>query len=190
MGRKQGLKASVTAVFAIALVSVARTFADDGRTDLLLGISAPSLHLKTGQRPEVRAEVFNPGPEPAVLVLPGNRSDSGDRTPIITWNVKVVRQDRDPGPEPIRLLCGNINPLRADEVFVLEQDERRELGQWVILRPFRAPGIYEVQLKYENRPGLEWRGLPLGPHDPDAMERLRKSTPCVVESNVLTFYVE
>jgi hypothetical protein len=160
------------------------------RDDLLLGISALSLHLKVGQKPDIRAEISNPGADPAVLVLPGDRSDLGGRTPIITWRIRVIRQDREPGPEPLRIHCGNINPLRSEEVFVLKQDESRELGQWVSLPAFRVPGVYDVQLKYENRPSLEWSGLPLGPHDADAMRRVRDSTPCVLESNVLTFRVQ
>lgn len=163
---------------------------EEERTHPMLGISAPSLHLKVGQRPEIRAEVSNPGPDPAVLVMPGDRSDSGGRTPIITWMIRVVRRDGEPGREPITIGCGNINPLRSEEVFVLKQDESRDLGSWVNLPPFRAPGVYEVQLKYENRPSLEWSGLPLAPHDADAMERVRNSTPCVLVSNALTFKVQ
>lgn len=161
----------------------------DERPDLLLGISAPSLHLAVGQSPDIRAEITNPGSDPVTLVLPGDRSDSGGRTPLVSWQVRVVRQARDPGAAPVRLRCGNINPLTPEEVFELEQEETRELGQWVSLPPFRAPGVYEVQLRYENRPDLEWWGIPLGAHDAGAMKRVRESTPCVLESNVLTFTV-
>jgi L-alanine-DL-glutamate epimerase-like enolase superfamily enzyme len=49
--------------------------------------------------------------------------------------------------------------------------------------------VYEVQLRYENRPDLEWIGIPLGPHDENAMKRVRQSTPVLLQSKVLTFHV-
>lgn len=45
-------------------------------------------------------------------------------------------------------------------------------------------------LEIENVPGHEWRGAPLGKHDPAAMERVRRSTAFKAGSNVVEINVE
>ena len=185
------MRRTVCALVLATLLDAAAALPSGGDklTHLALTISAKSLDLRVGEPPVVRAEITNWGSEPVVLVLPGDRSDSGGRTPIIGWEIRVIRQDSDPGPKPLLLHCGNVNPLRRNEVFTLRPGESRDLGPWVNLHPFRAAGVYAVQFQYENQPMQKWTGLPLGPHDAEAMESLRKSTPCILASNYLTFTV-
>ena len=45
------------------------------------------------------------------------------------------------------------------------------------------PGNYRVRLYYDNIPDMEWSGVVLPPHDVDAMQRVRKSTPVSLVSN-------
>src|SRR5262245_10231784 len=52
------------------------------------------------------AYLVNNGAEAAVVVLPGDGSDCGWRTPVVRWT-PAASSGRD---------CGNINSLRANEV--------------------------------------------------------------------------
>ena len=82
-----------------------------------------------------------------------------------------------------------MNPLRPDEVFTLQPGEGRSLD--ISLAPFWIPGTYAVQFMYRNDPTLEWDSDP-DPgqrHDPETMERVRRSTACDLASNYLTFTV-
>src|SRR5262249_657707 len=72
---------------------------------------------KKAQYPRSSAEVVNrPGRE-ITLVKPGDGSDCGWRTPVITWTVEGVK------PRGV-LRCGNVNPLRPNEVFTLKPGQR------------------------------------------------------------------
>jgi hypothetical protein len=68
-------------------------------------------------------------------------------------------------------------------VFDLKPGESHVFANWVPPVRVRLPGTYKLRLRYENNPLLEWGGLPLGEHDPAAMQRVRQSTPCVAVSN-------
>ena len=179
-------------VGAILLASSFRVATSEtSLTTLSLQISAEKLELTAGEFPKITAVITNWGSEPVVLVLPGDGSRDGDRTPIISWNIRIIRQSRKPDGELVGGGCGNMNPLRPDEVFTLKPGEGRSLGGWVSLTPFRIPGTYAVQFTYRNDPSLEWKADP-NPgqrHDPEAMERVRSSTACDLASNYLTFTV-
>ncbi len=160
------------------------------RTDLILEISAETLNLKTGEFPKVTATLANRGSEPVVLVLPGDGSQSGDRTPITSWNIAVIWQSRSPEPEPEAVgACGNMNPLMSDEVITLQPGRSQLLEHWVSLQPFRTPGTYSVQFTYRNDPDQKWKTDPSRRHNPEAMQRVRRSTACDLASNHLTFNV-
>ena len=124
--------------------------------------------------------IRNSGPATITLVEPGDGSDTGWRTPIVTWQVELVGGEHTP-QQAAR--CGNINALRPEEVFDLESGDERILGPWVPDVRVTQTGKYRLRLKYENDPALEWSGIPLGEHDPNAMERIQKSTACVTVSN-------
>ena len=55
---------------------------------------------------------------------------------------------------------------------------------------FDKKGTHKVVLEIENVPGREWSGVPLGKHDPAAMERVRQSTAFKAVSNVVEVKVE
>jgi hypothetical protein len=134
--------------------------------------------VKKGQRPKFVVEVVNTSDKEITLVKPGDGSDCGWRTPVIAWAVEGVR--------PTRLArCGNINALKADEVFALKPGQRAPLGDWVGFPTLPGPGKYKVRFRYENKPGQKWMGEPLGRHDAAAMARVRGSTPAAAESNVV-----
>jgi hypothetical protein len=122
-------------------------------------------------------ELVNSGDRTVTLVMPGDGSGVAWRTPVLRWSIS-------PEPQATRMArCGNVNRLRPDEVFTLAPGERRRLRNWVPPIFGVTPGDYALRLSYINDPTLKWEGLELGPHDPEAMQRVRESTPCRVIGN-------
>jgi hypothetical protein len=117
---------------------------------------------------------------PVTVVLPGDGSDCGWRTPILTWT-PAVKMDRT---------CGNINALRAREIVTLLPGKSVSLGEWIAPPAPTRPGKHRFTLTYENKPGLAWRGVPLGQHDPAAMAKVKASTPLKVVSNTVEVEVQ
>jgi hypothetical protein len=186
------------------------------RLELRLQTTTPK--LKRGQDVRCEVTILNRGKHEVLLVQPGDGSDCGWRTPIIEWvvNGKVdgarqgsveektkVRTDRasPPAPKPLRpacleegagrvARCGNINALKADEVFVLKPGEQVRLNAWACPSGLQTgSGTFKLAVRYFHIPDLKWRGLPLGQHDPMAMERIRKSAAVTLESNVVEIEV-
>ena len=85
--------------------------------------------------------------------------------------------------------CGNINVLKADEIVTLKPGQRVPVSEWLHAPTFATAGTHKVVLEIENVPGHDWRGEPLGKHDPEAMDRVRKSTPFKAVSNVVELQV-
>src|SRR5919201_6135680 len=70
------------------------------------------------------ATLLNKGKETVTLVTPGDGSDCGWRTPLVGWSVVKVSADnpragKHPDKVPLHrgARCGNVNALKADEVF-------------------------------------------------------------------------
>ena len=88
-----------------------------------------------------------------------------------------------------------INRLVPGEVFTLRPGETknlwlwREIGSSLLTEPFPKPGKYRVRFEYENRPWMEWAGIPFGRHDEEEMQRVRQSTACKLSSNEVIFTV-
>lgn len=127
--------------------------------------------------------LVNDGSASFSLVEPGDGSDAGFRTPAIKW--KVTTPAGDPVPRLDRGRCGNMNAIQAREIFTLAPHARHVLSEW-FGSPDVAPGRYLIVAVYENDPRAPVRGISLGHHDDTAMERIRSSTPCRVESNAVT----
>jgi hypothetical protein len=85
--------------------------------------------------------------------------------------------------------CGNVNALKSNEVFSLAPGKSQDLSGWIGSPRFTEPGTYSVVLYYSNDPELKWQGIPLGKHDPDAMNRVEKSHKCLLISNELNLTV-
>jgi hypothetical protein len=152
--------------------------------------TAPSLELELtcdktavgpGEPVVFTAHLVNKGKKPVTVVQPGDGSDCGWRTPLISW-------DRARERERGRILrCGNINALKPAEVVDLAPGKRLKL-EWVG-QPSLRPGMNKVAVEYEHVPGMKWKGLPLGTHDPAAMEKIRESVPIKLTSNVVEITV-
>lgn len=130
------------------------------------------------------AELVNAGSDAVTLVLPGDGSESGWRTPIVRW--EVTRKGYTP---PQMLRCGNVNSLMPGEVFDLPPGGVRRLENWIPSILGVKSGTYRLRLIYINDPTLEWQGLPDVDHDFVEMGRVKRSTPCRVESNEISVRV-
>jgi hypothetical protein len=187
----QGLTASADTTLVIFIPSTTTaTRADSTITLSIRSVAGKTVHWTKKRWPPVWIEVTlqNTDRDTVTLVMPGDGSLWGRRTPLMDWEVCAPG-----GPRLERMpvgLCGNINPLRADEVFKLPPGAQRTFTTSVPeYYPYEKSHRYQFRLSYENRPHLAWDGVPLGPHDPNALRLLRQSTPCKLVSNTLELEV-
>jgi hypothetical protein len=168
----------------IVVISLAAAVSSDPVPTCGLGLSiGRQAAVGPGERSHVIARLVNKGPRPLTLVMPGDGSDVGRRTPIIRWSC-------EPSAFRGQGLCAYINPLRAGEVFTLNVGESRELGEWV-RRPSLEPGTYRCRMTYENVPDHPWGGASLTPpHDEDEVRRLRASDSCSARSNEIEVVIK
>ena len=157
---------------------------DSGTAECELRIKLPAQMRIDGQD-QCLLYIKNLGTDPVTLVAPGDGSAAGRRTPTLVWSFLPsdsweshpgVASGGDGG-------CGNINRLEPKEVFQLAPGEEKELACWHLFAGNMEPGNYRVRLYYDNIPDMEWSGVVLPPHDVDAMQRVRKSTPVSLVSN-------
>jgi hypothetical protein len=187
---------AVSRVFSVlALASLLWTVAATGRagTEPLDSAASDSTLVLTIQPnpdeagfPEILATITNDGKSAVTLVTPGDGSFMGRRTPRLSW--LVADADGNPVVRGPLVGCGNINALRAGEVFELHPGESADLVRW-LGGPYLETGVYRVRLRYENDPSLVWGGIPLGDHDAAEMKRVRASTRCNLVSNEIVFEV-
>ncbi|MCC7074940.1 MAG: hypothetical protein IT383_26755 [Deltaproteobacteria bacterium] len=163
----------------------------------LATMAAPVLKAElrlTPARGEVGAELtlVNLSSTTLVLVEPGDGSEMGWRTPILTWTIEPLDDAARASAtlaESWGRFCGNINALGANEVFELAPGARHTFGPWVSSPHPRGPGRWRVSLRYQNQPTLAWGGVPLGEHDGTAMQRVRASSAVDVTSNAIEIEV-
>jgi len=159
-----------------------------------LHISAREASLIFGQQPHITATITNKGKAPVTLVLPGDGSECGWRTPLVGFSSIKIDQGiaKHPAtvPQEYGSRCGNINHLTSDEVFTLVPGQSKDLSDWIGVPRLPEPGTYSMVFYYANDPERKWQGVPLGQHDPDAMKRVQKSYPCLLISNELKLRVK
>ena len=142
---------------------------------LRIELKATKVQTPAGEQLRFSADLVNDDKVAVTVVLPGDGSESGWRTPIVRWNPPVGT-----GPR-----CGNINRLKPEEVITLAPGKRVPLGEWIGNPGIGAPGKHKVTLELENVPDLKWTGEPLGEHDPATMKKVRSSSPFKAVSNVV-----
>lgn len=189
------------------------------KVTLELRLKAVAAKVKSPQDARWEAVLVNRGKAAVTLVQPGDGSDCGWRSPIVEWVVggKVPgaldviegavdrkKGDKDepaakkPGLTPACLKpnarrgmrCGNINALKAKEVFVLKPGEQVKLNEWIGRPSLVARGKVKVALRYFHIPDLKWKGLPLGQHDAKALAALKAAPAVTLESNEVEIEVE
>ncbi len=131
-----------------------------------------------------KATLVNEGKEALVLVMPGDGSDVGWRTPKISWEILAGTKRTTPGGR-----CGNMNRITAADVFELAPAAKQDLGGWLGW-PELAPGAARVRLVYENDGDIGSRSLALGEDDEVTIARIKASSRCKVTSNAVSFVVK
>lgn len=188
----QGVAASADTLLEILIPPT--TIATRADSTIKLSIrasSGESVHRFNRRRPPDWIEVTlrNTDPDTVTLVLPGDGSFFGRRTPLMDWDIRLpggARLERVPV-----LRCGNINPLIAEEVFRLPPGGLRTFRTAVpAYYRYEKSRRYRFRLSYENRPRLAWGGGLLGSHDSDALRLLRQSTRCRLVSNEVVLVVK
>ena len=123
--------------------------------------------------------VKNAGMTPIRLVVPGDGSEAGWRTPTLTWTATSGGKRVAPLPQG---RCGMMNRIEASEIFTLAPGASRDLADW-IAEPSFAKGTYNLRLTYRNDPGLATRGK--GGESADVQRLLAGSSACEATSNAL-----
>jgi hypothetical protein len=161
---------------------------------LVLRLEPEAVTVRTGEQLPVTLRLSNPGDTAAYLVMPGDGSSYGWRTPIVGWSVIDAglgekQHPAEPGlsKEP---RCGNIDALGREELIELLPGQGTELLGYLCVPVLRHPGEYRLSFYYRNAPDLQWTGLPLGEHDPGAMDWVRNSTEVELWSNEIRVTVE
>ena len=150
-----------------------------GAPRLELRLSTTTPRLAPGTIPDFRVEMRNVGDTPVRLVMPGDGSMAGWRTPTVRW-IKDAKTDRFIG-------CGTMNGITLDEVFTLPPGETRALTGW-IAPPRLKPGRNRVAILYANTPATPYDLLHSKPdrRDEDAATRACRETAAVrVRSNTV-----
>jgi len=93
----------------------------------------------------------NTGSTPLHLVTPGDGSESGWRTPVLTWTATA---DGKPASTAPLARCGLMNRIKKDEIFTLAPGASREIREWLPRLSLPA-GRYTVRLTYRNDPTIE-----------------------------------
>ena len=106
----------IAALFVIACAFVFRTVRG-GETPKVEAVLAFSKAPSRGINPRLELTLTNRGDQPVSLVLPGDGSECGARTPRLnyTW----LRDGNIVVPPVPGFTCGNVNPLRAGEVAIV-----------------------------------------------------------------------
>jgi hypothetical protein len=92
----------------------------------------------------------NNGRSAVRLVLPGDGSEVGWRTPVLAW---AATSGGKPVAPVNRGRCGNMNRIERSEIFTLAPGASREIPEWVPSPEFPS-GTYDLRLTYRNDPGL------------------------------------
>jgi hypothetical protein len=122
--------------------------------DLTLEITAPAKVVQHGEPVEIAAVLRNGSSRPVRLVMPGDGSESGLRTPVVKWQCNVQRAVvRGERADPL------INSVGPEDVFELLPGEQRELASSLLLLTLTPPGTYRCRLQYRNDPEMQWRGI-------------------------------
>jgi hypothetical protein len=137
----------------------------------------------------LRVTIRNVGRQVITLVQPGDGSESGLRTPTVSWSVhgaggSAVLQHFGMREDNL------INPLEPKEVFTLEPNMEHGLSHWIPPIVVDGPGKYVVTLHYVNDPHLTWRGTPMRAHDAATMALVTESSLCDAVSGPMEIDVQ
>jgi len=152
---------------------------------LRLELRAREAKIPWGAKPPLEVWLVNEGRVPVSLVEPGDGSAHGWRTPATEW--RIGGPGEQSGPRSLLRDCGNMNPLRINEVFTISPGERRRLTAWIGSPRLAEPGEWRVRFRYRNDPQFSWRGV--GSQSEAALQVVRRTASVDLLSNEVTVSV-
>lgn len=155
--KRPTLYASLLLLAALLIAIPASTAEDAPKLDLEL-IAPDKAPTSGAHHSGYKAILHNKCDKPVTLVLPGDGSSVGWRTPHIRWSLAPVGKELQ-AHKPMGARCGNINGFRPTEIFVLEPGAKKDLGGWIGGVTFPAAGEFDLVLHYENDPERPMKGL-------------------------------
>ena len=140
---------------------------------------------------KITGELINNGNQSIKLVLPGDGSEDGWRTPYIKWSVvkengEGSKQHEFEFREAMR--CGNVNSLNLEDIIELPPNQSIVIDEWIGYPPIpHSSGKYRIKLSYENDPKAKWEGL--GFHDKFLLCKAKRTDKIKVMSNEINVEV-
>lgn len=127
---------------------------------------------------EYSLTLTNTGSQAVQLVVPGDGSQVGWRTPVLTW---AAKSEGKPIAELAPARCGMMNAIEASEIFTLAPGKSRTLVDW-LGSPSYPAGTYDLEIRYRNAPSLAENRAPVAP---EVAAKLASTSACDVTSNPL-----
>jgi hypothetical protein len=128
--------------------------------------------------------LINEGPDTVTVVAPGDGSNLGFRTPTIEWIVTTedncVIRKRSIG-------CGTINPLKEEEIVVLEPGGEVAFDEWIGIPKLSKGDVHFIAVRYTNDPGILDQEFPLMTGPSPLLDKVRTSTPLSLTSNTIRY---
>jgi len=138
------------------------------------------VRLVDGKWLDATLELRNDAKAWVPIMLSGDGSLGGRRNPAVTFELRPDRALPAPG-------CGNMDPLNTKEIVFLEPGGSRAL-EWLRAPTPSKPGSYTLRATYVNDPRSSRLGHDRPGRTRDALvARVRKTVPCSLTSNVVTF---
>lgn len=162
--------------------------------ELSISTEKNTISLSSKEYPKIKVQILNHTADTVILVKPGDGSLNGWRTPFTLFS--VLDEDlRHSHPRKLdennlkkMIGCGNINALKYSELIMILPYGKYEWDMGFDIN--KGPGRYSIKFLYRNIPDLKWKGIPLGQHDPVAMDIIRsKSKDITLVSNDIIFTV-
>ncbi len=139
-----------------------------------------SIRSVAGQGMRFSVTLTNNGAKPVRLVMPGDGSEAGMRTPVLTWMATAGGKPAEPAPVG---RCGLTNAMEAKEVFTLAPGASREMKEW-LGEPYVAAGTYDVKLRFRNDPKIVRNA------SPDVTKLVAATDACDVTSNAIRVTIQ
>lgn len=193
---KRVLQIALTTI-AIASFMLSSSFLNDSVNtyDIELRIESDRDQIDPKLNPnhyaKITGELINNGSKSIKLVLPGDGSDDGWRTPYIKWSVVEYKDEQTKKHEfkfEEGMRCGNVNSLKPDDIIELLPNQSVTLDEWIGFPKIpHKSGKYRIRLSYENDPKAKWQGL--GFHDKSLLRKAKRTNKIKVMSNEITVEV-
>jgi hypothetical protein len=153
---------------------------ENASSGLLLELLPDVATFRQHDGPEITARLTNNGERVVRLVMPGDGSLAGWRTPLIQWTFTP-----DPALIGLRLrgrIELHIQGIRQEDIFTLGPGQSRDLDHWILPRIFPSAPKFAASITYSNNPTIALRGFPSS-YDDVAVAMVDESDQCSVHSN-------